>query len=324
MGMAYRAPSPTYTRRLRISRRALAEFRTMIGREWISRPDGDVSNALDELIAKTPAYLVVTDCNHPDVLTYVHAIDAASGETRYAIVRDECCVTLLSAAMVQRNMRGNWTRAADGAPIDVASAGKRDAGLDRLQLSQLEAADATRASGEVITVKASSCRDNGSGICTSLTPVAFERLAPDPSAPLIVNVERSPFPIVIDHQGALADIVKSTSDGIELRLDERQRVTWQLSTSRAAELRDALDAVLPARPVVAPSSPTPEPPASRDVDESLLAEALALIEARRDVVLVRRALRSTQLALDHALEVERIARERLDAAICERAIDEEP
>lgn len=301
MGMAYRAPSSTYTRRLRISRRALAEFRTMIGREWISRPDGDVSNALDELIAKTPAYLVVTDCNHPDVLTYVHAIDASSGETRYAIVRDECCVTLLSAAMVQRNMRGNWTRASDGAAVDVAPAGKHDVAIR---------------AGEVITLKPPTCVDSGSGICTTCATV--HAMTPPAIATLPV------FPIVIDHQGPLANIVKSTSDGIELRLDEQQRITWQLSTSRAVELRDALGAVLPARPVVAPSSPTPEPPASRDVDESLLAEALALIESRRDVVLVRRALRSTQLALDHALEVERIACERLDAAICERAIGEEP
>lgn len=284
MGKAYKAPATTYARHVRISRKATLAFREITGAAWIDRPDSDLANHLDELINAAPPYLVVADVNHADVLTYVHAIEVGD-ETRYAIVRDGCCVTLLVAAMIERNLRGTWARASE------------DAGAPVFAPAMCGAHHQTVPCG---------------GCARETEAYAGGRPAPLPL--------RDPFPIVIEHKGSMADMVVPMSDGIELRVDDENRLKWQLETSRAIELRDALSARLPPQLQLVPEAPRYVPanvahsPSREPLTELQLA-GVALVDARRQVVLTRRAFALAQEHLINAQKDECVAELAVNALL---------
>lgn len=62
--------------------------------------------------------LIVTDVNHPDQPSSIFRVVGDAG-TRFALVRDECIITLLTAAHVERNLRGTWVRSSTTSSSDA-------------------------------------------------------------------------------------------------------------------------------------------------------------------------------------------------------------
>jgi hypothetical protein len=115
MGKAGKAPRAVYRRGLRISRRAIEVYRDILGRDHYARPDGDISNLIDEKLSELTPKMTVTDVNHADAITTVFELEAPGG-VRFAVVRDHCVVTMLTQANVERNLLGNWVPATPDDP----------------------------------------------------------------------------------------------------------------------------------------------------------------------------------------------------------------
>lgn len=108
-----------------VSSRSVGAFREVLGRDWIVKSDRDIRDRLlEDLRALTPKW-TVTDIHAPHEPTAVFEL-AAPGGIRYAVVRDETVITMLSEDQVARNLKGNWipagsTTAAAAPPPDEAS-----------------------------------------------------------------------------------------------------------------------------------------------------------------------------------------------------------
>lgn len=133
MGKAWRAPARFNAGLgIRVLNYAIESFRDMTGTEYAHRPNGDVARTIEEMISAGPPLHVVTDVASPEALTHVHAIDA-NGQTRFAVVRDRTCITMLTEPVVARNLRlGHWVHATDqpanGRP--AVTPAPRDTGRD--------------------------------------------------------------------------------------------------------------------------------------------------------------------------------------------------
>jgi hypothetical protein len=112
MGQANRAPKPFYERKFQISKHAVERFRQRVDEEFASRPDYDLMNLLDERIQNAQRSEDVIDHNHKDATTTLFVIEDRRGRRALAVVRENCCVTVLDEEMLADNVaKKTWTRA---------------------------------------------------------------------------------------------------------------------------------------------------------------------------------------------------------------------
>lgn len=119
MGKAGKAPAATFQRSLRITHGAVERYREILGRDHYSSPDRDVMNRIEVAIGEHDPKWEVLDVEYPDMVTHVFELNAIGG-VRYAVVRENCVVTMLPETLVQRNLaNGRWLK--QGAPVDEPS-----------------------------------------------------------------------------------------------------------------------------------------------------------------------------------------------------------
>lgn len=109
MAQAHRAPPAHYNRRLNISRHAIERFRLRVDEEFKARTDDDLANLLDERIRVSKDRREIIDRSYNNTVSQLVGFENRKGETTYAVIRENTCVTVLTPDIVEGNFKsGQW------------------------------------------------------------------------------------------------------------------------------------------------------------------------------------------------------------------------